>query len=191
MHKECDKTIYNLYSLSFGVFGAWYAGNFPPGACCWLLWASSSPWASLQWNLNCKMLSKRVGELSCDWSMLILDVLSLADPEASNTVLVVKEVIYTSRTELCETFNIAGTSGSYLKTLGNCLPRNNILTSGKCGKVSLETRLGAWQNNHHLDCGHRVNIYIQTSKYSDTDTSSNQLDDRLSTFSFMYCTAHV
>ena len=94
-------------------------------------------------NLNCKMLSKRVGELSCDWSMLILDVLSLADPEASNTVLVVKEVIYTSRAELCETFNIAGTSGSYLKTLGNCLPRNNILTSGKCGKVSLETRLGA------------------------------------------------
>ena len=93
--------------------------------------------------------------------------------------------------QLCETFNIAGTSGSYLKTLGNCLPRNNILTSGKCGKVSLETRLGAWQNNHHLDCGHRVNIYIQTSKYSDTDTSSNQLDSRLSTFSFMYCTAHV
>ena len=91
--------------------------------------------------------------------MLILDVLSLAHPEASNTVLVVKEVIYTSRTELCETFNIAGTSGSYLKTLGNCLPRNNILTSGEVWEsvtrdaarsLTKQSSFGLWPQSQYL-----------------------------------------
>ena len=61
-------------------------------------------------------------------ALVIVTLLSLVQTEASHTC----EIGYLYESRPLKAFNIVGTSRSYLKTLGNCLPRNNILTPAPC-----------------------------------------------------------
>ena len=141
------------------------------------------------------MLARLAAKLRWGWSLATVALCPLAQTEASPTC----EIGYLYESRPLKAFNIVGTSRSYLKTLGNCLPRNNILTLASCqgsdnwdfsasdimiaSDLWLVTshqccpmigwhppQVSSGHNNHRLDCGRRVNIYIQTSKYWDTDT---------------------
>ena len=70
------------------------------------------------------MLERLAARLRWDWSLVSVALFPLAKTEASPSC----EIGYLYESRPLKAFNIVGTSRSYLKTLGNCLPRNNILT---------------------------------------------------------------
>ena len=74
------------------------------------------------------MLERLAARLRWDWSLVSVALFPLAKTEASPTC----EIGYLYESRPLKAFNIVGTSRSYLKTLGNCLPRNNILTLAPC-----------------------------------------------------------